>query len=67
MYFVFRWKAPCKAATAEGLPSLNIFNNNNNNNNYNNNNTCINIARKTLHLGRRRIYHIAHENWWCSF
>ena len=31
MYFVFRWRAPCKAATAEGLPSLNICNNNNNN------------------------------------
>ena len=38
----------------------NVFNNNNNN-------SCINIARKTLHLGRRRIYQIVHENWWCSF
>ena len=27
---------PCKAAVAEGLPSLNIFNNDDNNNNNNN-------------------------------
>ena len=29
MYFVFRWRAPCKAATVEGPPAVNIFNNNN--------------------------------------
>ena len=29
MYFVFRWGTPCKAATAEGQPSVNIFNNDN--------------------------------------
>ena len=39
---VFRWRAPGKSATAEGLPSLkifnilNIFNNNNDNNNTDN-------------------------------
>ena len=46
---VFRWRAPGKSATAEGLPSLkifnilNIFNNNNDNNtnNYSNNNDII--------------------------
>ena len=24
-YFVFRWRAPCKAAKGEGLPFLNIL------------------------------------------
>ena len=31
MYILVRWRAPCKAATAEGLASLNIINNYNNN------------------------------------
>ena len=35
IYFVIRWRVPFKAATAEGLPSLNIYNNNNNNNDNN--------------------------------
>ena len=50
MYFVFRWRAPCKAATAEGLPSLNSFNNNNNNNNDNNNNRSFHHFSTTLQI-----------------
>ena len=41
MHFVFRWRTPCTAVMAEGLPSLNIFNNNNNNDDNNNNNKII--------------------------
>ena len=37
MYFVIRSRVPLKAATTEGIPSLNIFNNNNNNNDNNKN------------------------------
>ena len=46
MYYVFRWRAPCEAATPEGLSSLNIIiNDNNNNNNYKNNNNNNNSQR----------------------
>ena len=46
MYYVFRWRAPCKAATPEGLPSLNIFNNDNDKNN-NNNNKRVDVVNVT--------------------
>ena len=43
-YCVCKWRVPCKAALAEGIPSINIYNNkNNNNNNKNNNNNNNNI------------------------
>ena len=66
MHFVIRWRVPCKAATAEGLPFLNIFNYinnsnnnddddddnniNNNNNNNNNNNILLLLHLKTCSI-----------------